>query len=116
MSNNNKMHKMSKRKNPKKKQKMSKQKNNLNIKTIHDSLSFIIDIEDTLKKINHIKSFISVTQAATIKKEDNLDYRLCDLFIPILEKYLKQFEYIFIQTKILKTLELDFSKNISHIK
>ena len=68
--------------------------NNLSIKTIYDSLNFIDNINDLLNKLHTIKSVISKTRAATIKNEDILDYRICDLFIPILDKYKLQFEGI----------------------
>ena len=73
---------------------MDKKIYKLSIKTVYDALNFIDDINDLLNKLHTIKSVINTTKAATIKNEDILDYRLCDLFIPILDKYKLQFEGI----------------------
>ena len=66
----------------------------LDMKTIRSALDIIYELDDLLNKLEKIKSVISTTKAVTIKNEDILDYRLCDLFIPILDKYKLQFEGI----------------------
>ena len=64
------------------------------MKTIRSALDIIYELDDLLNKLEKIKSVISTTKAATIKNEDILDYRLCDLFIPTLNKYITQFDSI----------------------
>src|SRR5579885_379975 len=73
---------------------MDKKNYHLSIKIVYDALNFIDDINELINKLEKIKSVISTTKAATIKNEDILDYRLCDLFIPILNKYIVQFDSI----------------------
>jgi len=73
---------------------MDKKNYNLSIKTVYSALDIIYELEELVNKLEKIKSVISTTKAATIKNEDILDYRLCDLFIPTLNKYITQFDSI----------------------
>ena len=66
----------------------------LDIKTIRNTLDIIREVHECINKLEKIKSIISTTKAATIKNEDIIDYRLCDLFIPTLNKYIIQFDSI----------------------
>ena len=66
----------------------------LNIKTIRNTLDTIYELEELVNKLEKIKTIISTTKATTIKNEDILDYRLCEIFIPILNKYIVQFDGI----------------------
>ena len=92
----------------------------INVGNIKDCMDCIEKLENILNRLNILKSEIekfiandNLNKAAIqqIHKEDTLNYRLCEIFIDKVEKYLKEFELVYTDEIFIDTKTRYLEKN-----
>ena len=76
----------------------------ISVGNIQECIDYVKEIEKILKRLEFIKSYIGIyvsnenmkkPVSEQIQKEDYLNYRLCNVFIPKVERYLKEFQSVY---------------------